>query len=646
MTDRTVPTPLTLGPVTLRNRIVSAPMERNYGDAYGRMTDLYVDYLERRAEAGVALVFTEATFVREDGKGRRWQLGAHDDECIPGLARLVDALHAKGALVGCELNHGGRTAQSAINGHPPVAPSAVPCDVAGGEMPRALEAEEIRDLARAYGRAAARCVQAGVDVLSIHGGHGYLIHQFMSPLYNRRSDEFADPVAFLNLVIDSVRDAAPGIAVGLRFSSLEGSEGGLDADATFAIIERAHLDSLDFLDVSAGSYESGEWTIQTGEWAPGFLAEIADRYRVFGLPIGLAGRINTPEVAERVLADGVCDFVSIGRALHADPEWARSAIEGGTYRPCIACNVCIDGLALGAVACTVNPDVGTGSVPLPAPTGIDHTNILVVGGGVGGLTAARELRLAGASVTLVEREASLGGLARLAAAMNPNPEFHRLTEWLIGETARLHVQIRQATEATAESIRAEHPDAVVLATGGRAPSPSIPGLEMSHVHDIRDWLVSSLDDDPGECTIWGADTVGLGVADTLASRGWRVLVIGQQSEFAPESGRRTKILSVPRLLANPRVRIHLGVALVEVGEGRVIVEGVDARPVTLHAPGVLLVSQGTVAPDRHMSSVDSDLLLVTVGSAHGGGPSTLRGAIADATATARALTVQLASRGR
>lgn len=232
------PTPLRLGPVALRNRLVSAPMERNYCTPDGHATDQYVHYLAARARAGVAMVTTEATFVRQDGKGRTHQLGAHDDLCVPGLRRIADALHAEGALMCCELNHGGRTAQSALTGRPNVAPSPVPCLPAGGETPRELTAAECRELARDYGRAAERCVRAGVDVLSIHAAHGYLVHQFMSPISNHRTDEFAAPERFLDLVVDEVRAAAPGITLGIRMSVLEGPEHGLGAEDTLAVLRR------------------------------------------------------------------------------------------------------------------------------------------------------------------------------------------------------------------------------------------------------------------------------------------------------------------------------------------------------------------------------------------------------------------------
>jgi 2,4-dienoyl-CoA reductase-like NADH-dependent reductase (Old Yellow Enzyme family) len=641
--------PLALGRLTLRNRLVSAPMERNYCDTEGHMTDVYEDYLVQRAAAGVALVMAEATYVRADGKGRTHQLGAHDDSCIPGLRHLADAMHAEGALVGCELNHGGRTAQSTVSGHPNVAPSPVPCAVAGGEMPRELTTAEIYELAAEYGTAAARCVAAGIDVLSIHAGHGYLVHQFMSPLYNHRSDEFADPALFLNLVIAAVRENAPNTPLGVRISVLEGTEGGLTAEQTLAIVARADLAALDFLDLSAGSYEAGEWIVQSGEWQPGLLSEYAAAYRRFGKPLGMAGRLNSPEIIEKVLVDGTADFVSLARALHADPTFATACLEGGEYRPCIACNVCIDNLGVGPVGCTVNPTVGRGRVPLATPTVRAGSSVVVAGAGPAGLTLARELALAGADVTLADERAALGGQMAEAARMKSTPDFHRFLDWSAREFERLGVTVSLGTHVDESLLTALTPVAVVLATGGiRPPAPALSETVVtgeSPVMDVRDWLEThELDEPLAACTIWGADGVAMSVADTLAARGTAVLLVGEQEQLAPDSGRRAKILALPRLLANPNVRILLGSTIAEIAEGRIRVIDADGTDAWLDAPGPLLVSHGTV-PAESEGELAAGLgirhAVLAAGSAIEKSPATIRNAILSGYDTAQQLAAAL-----
>lgn len=667
-TSRHAARPLTLGrngrtPVTLRNRLVSAPMERNYGTTDGRLTEQYLDYLLTRARAGLAMVSTEATYVRADGKGRTHQLGLHDDATVPGLRALTDALHAEGALAAVELNHGGRTAQQVVSGYKNVAPSPVPCTVAGGEVPRELSTDECHELVRAYADAARRAVTAGFDVINIHGAHGYLVHQFMSPLTNHRTDEFASPERFANLVIDAVREAAPDTVVGMRVSVVEGPEGGLGAEQQLEIIGRTHLEHLDFLDLSAGSYEAGEWIVQSGEWRPGVLAGFAPAYRRFGLPLGLAGRLNSPEIVERVLADGACDFVCLARAVHADPAFAGGVLRGERYRPCIACNVCIDNLGIGQVTCTVNPAVGRSRVPVSTPAVAAEARVVVVGAGPAGLTAARELAEAGAAVTVLDERRRIGGDFALAERMRSTPDFHRFTEWTTEEAARLGVDVqlghRVDTEDLAGLVREHHADALVLATGGRRPGPGFAGADRPEVSDVRDWLATHsevLDGTgpfPAAVTLWGADSVAMSVADTLAAHGTAVLMVGPQSVIAPESGRRAKILAVPRLEADPGVRIHLDSRIVEYTGDRVRVVG-PAGEQWLDAPGDLLVSRSVLPLTATVNHEGRDAAL---GNA-AGVPVTLAGTVVDqapATASnavksgwdaAQRLAAALAARGR
>jgi 2,4-dienoyl-CoA reductase-like NADH-dependent reductase (Old Yellow Enzyme family)/thioredoxin reductase len=641
--------PLTLGrngrtPRTLRNRLTSAPMERNYGTVDGHITEQYVDYLVTRARAGLGLVTTEATYVRADGKGRTHQLGLHTDAMIPGLRRLTDALHAEGALAAVELNHGGRTAQAAVSGHKNVAPSPVPCAVAGGEVPRELTAGECHDLVAAYAAAARRAMAAGFDVINIHGAHGYLVHQFMSPISNHRTDEFAAPEHFLNLVIDAVRGAAPDAIVGVRVSVVEGLADGISAEEQVAIMAKANLDQLDFLDLSAGSYDAGEWIVQPGEWKPGLLRDYAAAYRQFGLPLGMAGRLNSPAVIEEVLGAGVCDFVSLARAIHADPAFVGGVLRGEPYRPCIACNVCIDTLGQGQVTCTVNPAVGRSRVPLPTPGVRPGSRVTVVGAGPAGLTAARELALAGAQVTVLDDGARLGGQFALAEQMKSTPDFHRFTDWSAAENERLGIDVRLGVRVDPRDVgalaRETAADAVVLATGGTRPGAGFPGADLPGVADVRDWLAAHPEvlhpdgpaggDVPEAVTIWGADSVAMSLADTLADRGTAVLLVGPQEVLAPESGRRAKILAVPRLEQNPRVRIRLGAAIEEYDGGRIRIAGTSrdgSVPEWLDAPGSLLVSRSVLPLDGSVPAADREADLARAA----GVPVTFAGTVVDQT---------------
>lgn len=595
----TVDKPLELGrhgrpTLRLKNRIVTSPMERNYGTSDGRPTEQYLDYLRARAVAGAGLITTEATFVREDGRGRTHQLGLHTDAVIASHRRLTDELHAAGALVAVELNHGGRTAQAEVSGHPSVAPSPIPCAVAGGEMPRELTTAQCRELVDAFAEAARRAVDAGYDVINLHGGHGYLIHQFMSPRTNQRSDEYAVPERFANEVIAAVRRAAPTIILGIRISVVEGVEDGLDAETTREIVGRLDLDKLDFLDLSAGSYEAGEWIVQSGEWSRGFLADLAASYRDLGLPIGMAGRLNTVDAVKRVLAEDTCDFVSLGRAVHADPDFIGGLLHGHRFRPCIACNVCIDNLGVGQVTCTVNPQVGRSRVPV-ATGDVTGRRIAVVGAGPSGLTAALELSRAGAEVTIYEASDHIGGDLAFASTMRSTPEFPGFMTWMQEEIEAYGMDLRLDSRISPEDLADIPADGIVLATGG---IPQDPGFDTGaeQTIQIREWLKANPDalgsNPPEQVTIWGSDSVAMSVADTLASRGTKVLLIGDQETIAPEAGRRAKILAVPRLQEAPNVTIMLSSRVISIDDGEITIVGPDGE-YALPTAGPVLVSRST-----------------------------------------------------
>ncbi|CAN5272872.1 hypothetical protein BH09ACT6_BH09ACT6_23330 [soil metagenome] len=597
--------PLSLGSRTLRNRIVSAPMERNYCDPDGRVTDSYIAYLAERAAGGAGLVYTEATYVRRDGKSRTNQMGISDDAHRAGIRRLADRVHAEGSLLGIQLMHGGRTSSRRTSGLPPVAPTAIALSRPNADMPVELTLEGIADIIDHFGRAAARAAQSGVDVLSLHGAHGYLLHSFMSPLTNRRSDRYADPALFVREVLDAVIDAAEGIPVGIRISAFEGNPGGLTVDQQLEIFSALEPGRLAFVDVSAGNYEAPQWMSQSGEFPRGGLAPYAKAYRDFGIPVGVAGRINNPATAEEILAEGSADYVDLARALHADPTASRHWLEGTSYRPCISCNLCSDDLGNGAVRCSVNPWVAGGKPVLQiAPR---RLSALVVGAGPAGLESARLLAEHNYRVELVDANERIGGQFRLAAGLKAVPEYHRILGWYESALAGLGVTVTLKTRLDAETIRARQPDVVLLATGGRGIRSTAPGSASPHVSDIREWLADRTTGEelPPEVTILGGDREALALAYHLSSAGTRVTVVTELAEVGADVGGRAKILSAPFVQSSPLVTLVTGVRLLSIESHAVVCLGHDGRGQRVATSGPVIVTRGTSRRDELFAELAS-----------------------------------------
>jgi 2,4-dienoyl-CoA reductase-like NADH-dependent reductase (Old Yellow Enzyme family)/thioredoxin reductase len=585
----------------LRNRILMAPMEKNLATADGGVTQRYIDYCEARAAGGAALITLESMYVDPGGKNHTYQLGLHDDALIGGYRRLADVCHRHGALIGAELQFGGRQTSSLITGRQPVAPSPVPCTVlTGGDTPRALEVDEIRRLVERFAEAARRAVRAGFDVVEIHGAHGYLVGQFLSPYSNRRDDEYGGDVErrlrFPLEVIGAVRDAAGSdVPVLYRISADEHIDGGLTIADVAEIAPRLEAAGVDLIDVTAGIYESAIWMVQPMEMPPACLSPLARRIKErVRIPVSVAGRLADPGAAEGVLEAGDADFVTLGRALHADPAMPRKAAEGrlAEITPCVACLTCSDLLGKNQpVLCLVNTDAAREREyrvrPAPRPQ-----RILVVGAGPAGLEAARVLALRGHAVTVLERAGEPGGQLLLARRVPGRHELAGLVAYLHAAVERLGVEVRVGVDATPDLVVSHGAEAVVIATGARPATPTTPGVLDSRTVDPFDVLrrpIRGL----SRALVIGGGLLGVAVAHVLAERGVDVVMAEPAADLALEIGVRPRWQHVADLRARPNVTVHLATTVERLSDTTALlrrngrdfkVEGLDVvvptRPMT------------------------------------------------------------------
>jgi 2,4-dienoyl-CoA reductase-like NADH-dependent reductase (Old Yellow Enzyme family) len=320
--------PMTLRGVTLKNRVVMSPMNMYSGDSDGRATDFHLVHYGARALGGVGLVIQEVTAVDPRGRIRATDLGLWDDAQAAPLKRVVDFVHGQGAKMGVQLGHAGRKTWTPDKGRgatPIVGPSALPF-ASDWVVPQALQASGLDAIVADFASAAVRALTVGYDVVEIHAAHGYLLHEFLSPLSNQRSDAYGGSLEnrarLLRRVVQAVRAAWPlDRALFVRVSATDWAPGGLDIGQTLHVARWLQEDGVDLLDVSAGGV-----TPAAGASGPGFLAPFSAQVRrETGLPAGVVGLISAPELAEELVRNGQADLVFLGRALLRDPFWALKA---------------------------------------------------------------------------------------------------------------------------------------------------------------------------------------------------------------------------------------------------------------------------------------------------------------------------------
>lgn len=599
--------PVRIGGIQLKNRLVMSPMAVNMADN-GIPSSRQVLYYAARAEGGAGLIISESNYVEAGGRGGANRLGLHDDSVIPGHARLTGAVHKSGGVIFAQLHHGGAVVPAAALGRMPVSSSATPLMAAGdpfvGIIPRRLSVPEIKEIVGAFAEAALRARRAGYDGVQVLAGHGYLIHQFLSPRYNRRADAYGgSPENRARILLEVVaairRRAGSDFPLSVRLTGREFAADGYGLDFTCWLAQQLE-GCADEASITGGNYEEREWMVSPPRLPGGFQAVQAAEVRksVRGMPVSVAGRISDPVLADRIIGEGKADLVYMGRALLADPDLPAKAMTGrlDRIRPCIACNRgCLDRLMKGLdIQCAVNPVVGREGefVQGPAP---QPKSILVVGGGPAGMEAAAAAAKRGHRVKLVEREKELGGKARAAAV----PPFRqRIAEFLafqVSQLDRAGVEVKTGVEVSAETLGSFNADEVIIAAGGMALRPDIPGIGLEHVLTAEEVLAGPVP--AGErVAVIGGGPVGLEAAEYLAEAGKRVAVLEMADTVGGDEETITKkmlILSLNDL----GVVIHINCRVEAVVSGGVIVTGRAGREL---APADTVVLATGFRPDRSL----------------------------------------------
>ena len=594
--------PFRLGSLALANRIVMAPMETNMSGPDGSVTDRMIAYYAERAAGGAGLVTVEFTCVdRPAGLGASPQLSLDSDDLIAGHRRLVDAIHAAGSKACLQIHHAGRqTLLKHTGGVQPVAPSAIPCRSFRVE-PRELTVPEIAGLVGKFAAAAARAVEAGYDAIELHGAHGYLLGQFLSPHSNRRTDIYGGDEArrlrFPCEVIAAVKAAAGGRPVIYRLSAAEYVEGGLGIEDTARLAPYLVAAGADALHVSTGTGERLDCNVDPVNHAEGWRLPLARAIReAAGVPVIGVGVIRHPEVAEQAIAAGDCDLVALGRALLVDPQWPEKARDGraGEIRPCTSCNWCIDRLMADVpVGCAENPRAGREGEPDPLSARAEGLRAIVVGAGPGGIQAALMLDAAGMDVTLLEKRAAPGSGVTVSGMPPGKDKFLWYRDHLAGELARSRVALRCGVEATPDMVAQMQPDLAVVAIGGTDRRPPVPGLGLPNVVPAYEVLAGEVALAEGPLVVWGGGETGCEAAEHAAAQGRRVTLVtaGPEKRLARRAQLIYRRQLLKRIAENPLIEVRAGCRMLEILPDGVRVAGEDGAEA--HIPAVqVLVAQG------------------------------------------------------
>lgn len=694
-----------IGSMTLRNRIFMTAMGDNLAEADGMCGPRTRAYYAERAKGGAALLTVGSVSVGYPvGSNCQWQVALSGDRHIPSIRSVADAVHEHGAKLALQLHFGGLVAMTDMKeGRPVWCPSIPkppkPGDVMDGFLEeelaaadfaqvtkidyKVMTAQDAEHLIQMFADAAHRAKEAGADGLELHGGHGYIFSSFLSPDTNQRSDEYGGTLGNrARLLLDTVKAVRAAVGhdfpVWCKIDEAEfGKDNGItleDAKGAARLLQAAGVDAItvsSYADQSQGKGHSGSNIPDPPElMIPGAIAIKS----VLDIPVITSGRIE-PEAADKYIGDGKFDFVAMGRKLLADPHLPKKLIEGrpDDVRPCIYCYACVSQIYFSKnIKCAVNPETAFERERAIVPTSAKK-RVTVVGGGPGGMEAARRLALKGHQVTLIEQSDRLGGTVQFAAiAYAPN---ERILNWLKRQVGQLPIEVRLKTRATPELLKSLSPDDVVVATGAIRTMPPIPGADRANVFSGDDMRRLVLGEDLGrlknktgwttrlaakagsltgatrssdlireatkawlplgnEIVIIGGELVGIELAEFLAERGRRVTVV----DDAPRFGAGIPIVRRWRALAEAR---ELGIALlpnardIAIGDGHVTYVNANGQTRTLAADHVIVAkgAKGDLALAEQLKA--AGFKVHTVGDCNGVGY--IDGAIGSAAEVALAI---------
>ena len=563
-------TPALIGNVKLKNRFIFPSMCNYYCDSEGFVTEQLKAYVRARAEGGAAAIIMPGSPHGKPGPAR------------PALSdpRYYDGWRALQAI--CQKED----CRLFVQIHP--------VNIQAGRDPSALLPDHmpvymIRQIIDSYAACARAAREIGLSGVEIHGAHAHEVAQFLSPYYNHRTDAYGGSVVkrcrlAVELVQAIKRTAGEDFPVIFRLSSDECVPGGRDIEETLEMVPLLEQAGVDALHVSIGMPLSECYISAPMDVEDGFnLAHIARIRKAVHIPVIAVNRINTPELAERVIAEDIADFVAVGRGMLADPQFAKKAISDDPIRLCLGCNQgCKKSVTKKAIYCLQNPFTGReASLHLTPSDALACKRMLVIGAGVAGLEAAMDLALRGAHPEIWEQQSHAGGLIQLASIPPKKAVMRRLIDYRLAELARLGVTVRLNQKATPEAVAAYRPDLIILATGSVPAVPPIDGLQSKDILTADEALLRMKQGgwQQGQtCAVLGGGMTGLEVADALCERACTPEVFEMAGQAGEGLAKERRVFLRKRLEAGG-CRIHVSTRVTRIAGGRITCETEGERNV-------------------------------------------------------------------
>jgi 2,4-dienoyl-CoA reductase-like NADH-dependent reductase (Old Yellow Enzyme family)/thioredoxin reductase len=573
-----------IGTLRLENRIVMPAMGNSFADEEGKVTERMLDYYEPRAKGGVGLLIPQVVMVSADCLLPN-DPGIYDDKFIPGLERLIDAIHREGPRVCIQVMHYGLilSAWESLPEGMSIKVPSITSWLTGNKPYEEISVEDIDRYVEDFAEAACRAREAGADAVELHACHGCLVSTFMSPITNRRTDEYGgnieNRVRFARRIVEKMKEKTGAeFPITIRINGTDDVEGGVTTDEVLrqaAILEAAGADAIS---VSAGfefwsALTMPCYAVPEGPQVP-FAVKVK---RMVKVPVITAGKIG-PELAEQIIRDGKADFVAMGRPLLADPDLPNKLREGRRedVRSCLYCNNC---LRIGYGFCSVNPFLFREG-RFPPTLSRQSKGVMVVGGGLAGMQAAIFLAQRGHQVSLLEKEPKLGGQWNIASAMPGKESYASFTDYLRRSLDRYGVSITLSTKVTKEKVLETKPDAIVVATGAIPQVLNVPGCRGTNVVQGND-IIKGEAEAKGKMVVIGGRLMGMELAVWLAEQGKEVSLVTRSRLGGRVTVERYAYRALTRRLIDLRVPLYQNAAVLEITQNGVVIglgEGVFLLP--------------------------------------------------------------------